>query len=101
MHRHPIVIADWVMPEMDGIELCREIRNHAKDSYTYLILLTTKYEKQERSFGLSAGADDFIVKPFDRGELKARLGVAERILNMEAQSPRGQYSDSADSPPRD
>ncbi len=85
LHRHPIVIADWVMPEMDGIELCREIRNHAKDSYTYLILLTTKYEKQERSFGLSAGADDFIVKPFDRGELKARLGVAERILNMEAQ----------------
>lgn len=84
-HTHPIVIADWVMPGLDGIELCRRIRTYLKEAYTYVILLTSKYEKQDRLTGLSAGADDFIVKPFDRGELSARLGVAERILQMESQ----------------
>jgi len=84
-HRYPIVIADWVMPDMDGIELCRRIRAAGSQHYSYVILLTSKFEKQDRLTGLSAGADDFIVKPFDRGELSARLGVAERILSMESQ----------------
>ena len=84
-HQYSIVIADWVMPDMDGIELCRRIRAAGSHHYSYVILLTSKFEKQDRLTGLSAGADDFIVKPFDRGELSARLGVAERILSMETQ----------------
>lgn len=88
-HPSQIVIADWMMPEMDGIELCRRIRKitssaSTSPSYTYVILLTSKDQKEDRLTGLTAGADDFLVKPLDRGELTARLGVAERILRMES-----------------
>ena len=82
-HQHSIVIADWVMPEMDGLQLCELIRSQSHLGYSYLILLTSKYEKQDRLTGLKSGADDFITKPFDRSELSARLGIAERIVQME------------------
>jgi len=84
-HQHSIVIADWVMPEMDGLQLCELIRGQSHIGYSYLILLTSKYEKQDRLAGLKSGADDFITKPFDRAELSARLGIAERIVQMEQQ----------------
>ena len=80
-----VVIADWMMPNMDGIELCKEIRRMATDSsYTYVILLSSKEAKEDRLAGLTAGADDFITKPFDRNELYARMGVACRIIRMES-----------------
>jgi sigma-B regulation protein RsbU (phosphoserine phosphatase) len=82
---YPIVVADWVMPQLDGIELCRRVRANDTEAYIYFILLTSKMDKQDRLTGLQSGADDFISKPFDRAELAARLGVARRILHMETE----------------
>ncbi len=78
-----VVIADWVMPGLDGLDLCRFIRSHESDSYVYVMLLTGRSLADDRVSGLQAGADDFLTKPFDRAEIFARLGVAERILKME------------------
>ncbi|CAN5670130.1 hypothetical protein BH11ARM2_BH11ARM2_00800 [soil metagenome] len=82
---HQIVIADWEMPGYDGLEICRRIRALGEDAYTYVILLTAREETEDRVAALQAGADDFITKPFDRGDLSARLGVARRILRMEGE----------------
>jgi phosphoserine phosphatase RsbU/P len=78
----PIVISDWYMPEMDGIELCRLIRAAHFPHYTYFILVTAHGGKQQYLTGMEAGADDFITKPADPDELLARLKVAERILGL-------------------
>jgi two-component system chemotaxis response regulator CheY len=78
-----LVISDWMMPKMNGVELCEKIRGMEKDQYTYFILLTTKAEKGDIIKGLESGADDFIVKPFDREELKYRVKIGERIINLE------------------
>lgn len=78
-----IVITDWVMPEMDGSELCRAIRQHDFGGYIYLILLTAKDSKTDIIEGLKAGADDYLTKPVDDAELIARLTTAERIINLE------------------
>lgn len=79
----PIVISDWMMPEMDGLELCRRIRAHQSRGYTYFILLTARDSKEDRLHAIEVGADDFLSKPLDRAELAARLSVARRILDME------------------
>src|SRR5258708_6814217 len=71
-----LVISDWMMPEMDGLDLCRRLRSQADSSYTYLILLTAKDMKEDRVNAMHAGVDDFLVKPMDREELEARLRVA-------------------------
>ena len=81
----PLVITDWMMPDMDGLELCRRVRTLAGRPYTYLMLLTAKGQRADRLEGLSAGADDFLIKPLDADELTARLRTAERILDMQAQ----------------
>jgi two-component system cell cycle response regulator len=81
----PIVISDWVMPYLEGPELCRRIRSLNNPHYTYFILLTSKDHKEARTHALEAGADDFIIKPLDRDELNARLIVASRILTMQKQ----------------
>ncbi|MEO7718658.1 MAG: response regulator [Capsulimonas sp.] len=78
-----IVITDWMMPEMDGIELCRNIRARKNVPYTCVILLTAKQTREDRVQGLNAGADVFLTKPLDRSDLIARLQVAERILMLE------------------
>jgi len=78
-----LVISDWMMPNMNGVELCEKIRGMEKDQYTYFILLTTKAEKRDIIKGLESGADDFIVKPFDREELKYRIKIGERIIDLE------------------
>ena len=78
-----IVISDWMMPGMTGLEFCREFRKMERASYGYFILLTSKSEKTEVAQGLSSGADDFLSKPVDGGELRARLAAGERILRME------------------
>ncbi len=82
--RHfPIVITDWSMPGMNGPDLCRLVRENLDDEYLYMILLTGMTEKQQVAKGLEAGADDYITKPFDSGELLARLRVGRRILSLQ------------------
>ena len=78
-----LVLSDWVMPRMTGVELCRQIRAAKFPSYIYFILLTAKAKKDDLIEGLAAGADDFIVKPFHEGELRARIQAGERIINLE------------------
>jgi putative two-component system response regulator len=78
-----LVISDWEMPRMNGIELCRAIRSEDLLGYVYLILLTGHNLLNEKVEGLRAGADDFISKPFDPAELLARVQTAERILSLE------------------
>src|ERR1019366_5711537 len=73
-----LVILDWVMPEMDGMEVCRNIREMQSNSYTYIILLTGRTDRKDRLEALEGGADDFLTKPLDSGELIARLNVANR-----------------------
>ena len=78
-----LVISDWMMPQMDGLELCREIRNSDLPGYVYVILLTARDEPQDVVEGLSAGADDFLTKPFQPAELRVRVRAGERILSLE------------------
>jgi PleD family two-component response regulator len=78
----PLVITDWMMPNLDGLELCRLIRASAATSYTYIIILTVLEGKGSYLQGLEAGGDDFVSKPFDEETLAARLRVAERILRL-------------------
>jgi diguanylate cyclase (GGDEF)-like protein len=78
-----IVITDWMMPRMDGLTLCRNIRTMEKSQYIYLIILTAKGEKKDIIEGLEAGADDYLSKPFNRDELRYRTRIGERIINLE------------------
>ena len=78
----PIVISDWSMPEIDGPELCRRLRGRATDKYSYFLLVTATGGKKRYLEGMEAGADDFITKPIDMDELRARLKAAERILGL-------------------
>jgi two-component system cell cycle response regulator len=80
----PIVITDWEMPQMNGVELCRAIRQHPTEQYTYLMMLTARGQKEDKLEALDAGADAFLSKPLDIAELQANLRVAERILQAEA-----------------
>ncbi|MCU0873052.1 MAG: response regulator [Pirellulaceae bacterium] len=79
----PLVIADWMMPEMDGVELVRRIRAHERPGFVYCILLTARSHKEDLVEGMDAGADDFLSKPFDRDELRVRLREGERIVTLE------------------
>ena len=78
-----LVISDLLMPDVDGLELCRRIRASTHAKYTYIILLTALIGKKQYLEGMEAGADDFVTKPFDADELRARLRVAERILALQ------------------
>ena len=80
-----LVILDWMMPEVDGVEICRLIRQQAREPYVYFILLSAKGEQSEIIEGLQAGADDYVIKPFDLIELKARVRSGRRILELEEQ----------------
>ncbi|SDA13250.1 response regulator receiver modulated diguanylate cyclase [Nitrosospira sp. Nsp18] len=79
---YPLLISDWMMPNIDGLQLCRMIRGEPGLQYTYVILLTSLDSKGSYLEGMDAGADDFITKPFDEEQLAARLRVAERILGL-------------------
>src|SRR5665213_1938828 len=68
--RFPVVISDWNMPEMDGIELCNLIRQQDALGYTYFILVTARDSRDDRNSAMEAGADDFLIKPFDQGDLR-------------------------------
>lgn len=78
-----LVLLDWVMPEKDGVQVCREVRDRQDKPYTYLILLSSKESKKDIVAGLESGADDYLTKPYDPEELKARLRAGERILELE------------------
>jgi sigma-B regulation protein RsbU (phosphoserine phosphatase) len=82
---HPVdlVVSDWMMPGMDGLSFCRAFRGLKRDSYGYFILLTSKSDKHEVALGLDAGADDFLAKPVNPDELRARISAGERIVRME------------------
>lgn len=81
--RPKIVITDWIMPEMDGLELCRRIRQAQGSQYTYLIIVTTKTNTQDLIEGMNAGADDFISKPYVREELAVRIRSGKRIVEFQ------------------
>jgi len=78
-----VVISDWEMPGMDGLELCRRIRAGAVDRYVFTILLTARDSAADLLAGMSAGADEFLTKPFKPEELRVRLAVAERVTSLE------------------
>lgn len=78
-----LAILDWMMPVMDGVELCREIRRRPERPYVYIVLLTAKDRRQDILQGLEAGADDYLTKPFDAQELKARVRAGRRILDLQ------------------
>ena len=79
-----LVISDWMMPDLDGLEFCRRIRAEAGADYTYLILLTSRTGTTNYLEAMRAGADDFVTKPFQREEFAARITAAERILGLHA-----------------
>lgn len=79
----PIVLTDWLMPEMEGPELCKAIRNEKPKGYVYIVLLTAKDSKDDIISGLESGADDYLTKPANRAELIARLKNGIRILDLE------------------
>lgn len=79
----PLAILDWMMPEMDGLDVCRHIRALETDRPPYIIMLTTKGEKADIIAGLDAGASDYLPKPYDSGELHARIDVGRRLIEMQ------------------
>lgn len=84
-HSPPIVITDWMMPDLSGLDLCKRIREESHGTYTYVILLTSMSDSESLVKGLEAGADEFLTKPFDPAELQARLGVGRRIAQLHRQ----------------
>ncbi len=85
-----LAMLDWIMPGLDGIELCRRIRGGDNGAYRYVILLTAKDHKEDVVAGLEAGADDYLTKPFDVEELRARVRAGKRILDLQAALIRAQ-----------
>jgi two-component system cell cycle response regulator len=80
---YPMLVTDWEMPEMDGVALCKAVRNMQLDGYVYVLLLTARDAKEHIIAGLEAGADDYLIKPVHEPELIARLNAGRRILNLE------------------
>jgi CheY-like chemotaxis protein len=78
-----VAILDWMMPGLDGVEVCRRVRARGGPTAPYLILLTAKGQREDVVAGLEAGADDYVTKPFDREELRARLKVGMRIVDLQ------------------
>ena len=82
-HAPEMILSDWMMPGMSGVEFCETVRAMESGKYTYFILLTSKSDKAEIALGLEAGADDFLTKPVDGHELRARIRAGERVLDMQ------------------
>ena len=77
-----LALLDWMMPKLDGTEVCSRLRQSGREDYVYVLLLTSKSRREDVAAGLKAGADDYVVKPFDPVELKARLKVGERVVGF-------------------
>jgi two-component system, cell cycle response regulator len=80
-----LIILDWMMPGMTGVEVCRRIRERDREPYTYILLLTSKSQKEDLIEGMEAGADDYITKPFDQNELQVRLRAGTRLVDLQTQ----------------
>ena len=80
-----LIILDWMMPGMTGVEVCRRIRQRSSEPYTYVLLLTSKSQKEDLIEGMEAGADDYVTKPFDQNELQVRLRAGTRLVDLQAQ----------------
>jgi sigma-B regulation protein RsbU (phosphoserine phosphatase) len=80
-----LAILNWMMPGMDGVQLCKEIRKQKHPAYTYIILLTARDHKRDIVEGIEAGADDYVTKPFNPHELKVRIRAGRRILEMQSE----------------
>ena len=80
-----LAILDWMMPGLTGPEVCNRIRLHAREPYTYILLLTSKSQKEDLIEGMEAGADDYVTKPFDRHELQVRLRAGKRLVDTQAE----------------
>ena len=78
-----LAILDWLMPGMDGLELCRKVRKEVQEPYTYIILLTSQQRDEDLVAGMEAGADDYITKPLKSGELRVRLNAGRRIVELQ------------------
>jgi two-component system, cell cycle response regulator len=78
-----LAVLDWMMPGLEGIQVCRKIRERADRPYVYILLLSARVQKQDLLLGLESGADDYLTKPFDAQELRARLHVGQRILQLQ------------------
>lgn len=85
-----LVILDWMMPGMDGVSLCRKLRAQDRPDPTYILLLTSRGEPGDIVRGLEAGADDYVAKPYDNEELRARIGVGQRVLQLLSEVGRRQ-----------
>lgn len=81
--RPNMAVLDWMMPGMDGVEICRRLRLLSLPNYVYVILLTARSKREDVINGLESGADDYIIKPFNREELKSRLKIGQRIIELE------------------
>jgi len=80
-----LAILDWMMPGLTGLEVCRRVRLRAREPYTYILLLTSKSQKEDLIEGMEAGADDYITKPFDQHELQVRLRAGTRLVDLQAE----------------
>jgi sigma-B regulation protein RsbU (phosphoserine phosphatase) len=80
-----LALLDWELPGMDGVEICRRVRSRVRGRPVYLVLLTGRAQRVDVVHGLEAGADDYLTKPFDHAELRSRLRVGERVLDMAGQ----------------
>lgn len=80
-----LAILDWMMPEMDGLQVCKEVRKRAAEPYVYLLLLTARSQKEDLIVGMEAGADDYLTKPFNTQELKVKLQAGKRVLDLQAE----------------
>jgi sigma-B regulation protein RsbU (phosphoserine phosphatase) len=79
----PLAILDWVMPKLDGINVCASVRRRSNQPYIYMVLLTALVKKRDITAGLEAGADDYMSKPFDANELHARIRAGQRVVKLE------------------
>jgi CheY-like chemotaxis protein len=82
-HKCSLLISDWIMPDMTGIELCQKIRSVDQPRYTYIIMLTSMAGRDNYNKAMDAGVDDFMTKPFEKDLIYTRIRVAERILNLQ------------------
>jgi phosphoserine phosphatase RsbU/P len=80
----PLALLDWMLPEMDGLEICRRVRSTEAGKAIYIILVTARARKEDVIVGLNGGADDYITKPFDREELRARIRAGARIVELQS-----------------
>ena len=81
--RPNLAVLDWIMPGMDGVEICKRLRKLSLPNYVYVILLTARNKREDVIYGLESGADDYIIKPFNHEELKSRLQIGQRIIELE------------------